>query len=220
MNGTSDLPDTAIRAAKAHPDIQFYDYTAQPPSQWDTSAPNYNRTFSRKENNAADVQYAIDHGINVAVVFDVDKSGYRLIGGEPHGTFTELPKTYMGREVIDGTKDDLRFLDKKGEDGKGIIVGLCTKGISKADTTGFAVRPEMIDPNYKLPEISEKAKDISAKVKARWAQVKSAEQGVRLSSQQAMEQVAAKSARNAGFEARKKAGWARADAAMKAMRGK
>jgi len=49
--------------------------------------------------------------------------------------FSELPKTYKGREVIDGDLTDLRFLDPIG-----CIVGLKAKGKAKHDTTGFVVK--------------------------------------------------------------------------------
>jgi hypothetical protein len=45
-----------------------------------------------------------------------------------------LPKTYLGRDVVDGDISDLRFLEPKG-----VIVGLATKGNAKTDNTGFVV---------------------------------------------------------------------------------
>ena len=66
---------------------------------------------------------ALNNGINVAVVFE-----------------KELPKKYLGFEVINGDETDLRFLDKKGKNGKGVIVGLKAKGKAKKDTSGFVVR--------------------------------------------------------------------------------
>jgi len=37
-------------------------------------------------------------------------------------------------QVIDGDKDDLRFLDPKG-----VVVGLIAKGKAKRDTSGFVI---------------------------------------------------------------------------------
>jgi hypothetical protein len=41
--------------------------------------------------------------------------------------------TWQGYPVVDGDKDDLRFLDPKG----GHIVALYAKGKAKKDTSGF-----------------------------------------------------------------------------------
>lgn len=60
---------------------------------------------------------AIEHGNNVAVVFR-----------------GPLPKTWANRRVIDGDRDDLRFLDPMG-----VIVGLKAKGRAKHDESGFVV---------------------------------------------------------------------------------
>ncbi len=45
-----------------------------------------------------------------------------------------LPKSYLGRRVVSGDDNDLRFLDPKG-----VVVGLSTKGRAKKDKTGFVV---------------------------------------------------------------------------------
>ena len=95
-------------------DLTFYDYTKNP---FRTTPKNYYLTFSRAENNDNNVQIAIERGLNIAVVFD------------------KLPKKYLGRNVINGDKTDLRFTDPKN-----IIVGLIPKGDAKKDTSGFVVR--------------------------------------------------------------------------------
>ena len=95
-------------------DIMFYDYSKNP---FRNTPSNYHLTFSRAENNDNNVQIAIERGLNVAVVFE------------------DLPKTFMGRKVINGDKTDLRFTDPKN-----IIVGLIPKGKAIHDTTGFVVR--------------------------------------------------------------------------------
>ena len=98
-----------------YPDLVIYDYTAVP----NRKVPdNYNLTFSRKESNE---QTALDSGLNIAAVFRIRK-------GQP------LPKTWQGREVIDGDLSDARFLDKAG-----VIVGLRPKGASFDDTSGFVI---------------------------------------------------------------------------------
>lgn len=124
LNGTSDVAWEKISTIMAEfPDVQFYDYTkiwsrvlafgrGQLPS-------NYHLTFSRSEENAEYVERIIaETDANVAVVFAT----------------SELPATYMGREVINGDEHDLRFLDKRG-----VVVGLKAKGQAKKDTSGFVV---------------------------------------------------------------------------------
>jgi hypothetical protein len=91
--------------------------------------PNYHLTFSYSENNAVDCLECLEHGINVAMVFDTKR-------GQP------LPKTWCNYKVIDGDLSDLRFKDPKG-----VIVGLRAKGRAKKDCTGFVVRLE----NLKAP---------------------------------------------------------------------
>ena len=95
------------------PTVQFYDYTKLPNRK--DLPKNYHLTFSRSEENDA-ILPTIEH--NIAVVF----SG------------KELPKTYIGKKVISGDEDDLRFLDKKN-----VVVGLLAKGKGKKDTSGFVV---------------------------------------------------------------------------------
>jgi len=103
------------------PEIQFYDYTKIVKRAYAKLPDNYHLTLSYSE---ADMEYAdsvyqavLDTGINMAVVFR-DK----------------LPKTFRGLRVIDGDKDDLRFLDPKG-----VVVGLKAKGAAKRDKSGFVI---------------------------------------------------------------------------------
>ena len=103
--------------------MQFYDYTKIPNPQRRTLS-NYHITFSKSENNLKDCLVALENGVNVAVVFE-----------------KELPKKYLGYEVVNGDETDLRFLDKKKRNGTGVIVGLKAKGRAKLDATGFVVRP-------------------------------------------------------------------------------
>lgn len=123
LNGTSDLSwekynfmvnNTEYRNIfDAFPNVQFYDYTAIIGRKIG-GIKNYHVTFSAKENNDSDIKKAIEHGYNVAMVFN------------------KLPDTYMGLPVIDGDNTDLRFLDSKG-----VIVGLKAKGKAKHDNSGF-----------------------------------------------------------------------------------
>ena len=119
-NGTSDINYRNI--AKEYPNIQFYDYTKVYNRVSKDIPENYHITISYSaannyyERNA--VKYANKYGVNLAVVF----------------RNKELPETFLGRPVINGDKDDLRFLDPKG-----VVVGLYAKGKAKKDTSGFVV---------------------------------------------------------------------------------
>lgn len=119
INGTSDLPQLALQMAREFPEVQFYDYT-KIPAPWKRTLPNYHLSFSLSEVNLSDAYDALDHGVNVVVVFDTKR-------GKP------LPSTCMGRTVIDGDMHDLRFLDPKTS----VIVGVRAKGKAKKDSFGF-----------------------------------------------------------------------------------
>jgi hypothetical protein len=73
LNGTSDLPKMARAIAAEFPTVQFYDYT-KIPAPWKRTLENYHLTFSHSENNLADCMQALEHGVNVAVVFGISKS--------------------------------------------------------------------------------------------------------------------------------------------------
>lgn len=141
LNGTSDLPwerfpvkrdDTEYpNIMAAFPAITFYDYTKWPVRLRPLvrEIPNYSLTYSLAESNADRAADALEHGVNVAAVFDVRRSG-------------DLPAWYaingVIARVVDGDATDLRFLDP--QDSRGVIVGLRAKGRAKSDTTGFVQR--------------------------------------------------------------------------------
>jgi hypothetical protein len=123
LNGTSDLlfERYPIKDGKnimeLNPDIIFYDYT-KIKNRLSVKLPsNYHLTFSKSESNDSEIKELLTTAFNIAVVFN-----------------GSLPKTYLGRDVIDGDISDLRFLEPKG-----VIVGLATKGNAKTDNTGFVV---------------------------------------------------------------------------------
>lgn len=120
LNGTSDILFENLIDMSLYPEISFYDYTKWDPKNRKKAADNYHITYSRSEDwNDNDVTSKCANGHNVAVVFD------------------ELPKTYLGYDVVDGDKTDLRFLDPKG-----VIVGLTAKGDAKQDDSGFVINLE------------------------------------------------------------------------------
>ncbi len=121
LNGMTDLPWLSQTMAREYPGITFYDYTKHI-RPWQREMSNYRLTFSHSEENLAGCLDAMDHGVNVAVVFDTKR-------GDP------LPETWHGYPVIDGDTHDLRFLDPKG-----VIVGLRAKGVARkaeASDSGF-----------------------------------------------------------------------------------
>ena len=126
LNGTSDISWENIKFTyngeivtilSLFPNLQFYDYTKNP---YRTSAKNFPKnyylTFSRSETNEKDVIRLAKTGQNVSVVFK------------------SMPDTYLGKKVVNGDKNDLRFLDEKN-----VIVGLLPKGKARKDQTGFVV---------------------------------------------------------------------------------
>jgi hypothetical protein len=133
INGTSDLPQVAVEMAKEFPEVQFYDYT-KIPKPWLRQLPNYHITFSRSEINDKETMEALEHGVNVAVVFSVAK-------GEP------MPKEWRGYPVLNGDEHDLRFLDKLEGEGP-FVIGLSgkgkAKGKNKGTESGFVVDPKSL----------------------------------------------------------------------------
>ena len=122
LNGTSDIQFEKTGIMEQFPEIQFYDYTKIVKRAYADLPPNYHLTlsYSEKRMDYADSvhQAVLDTGVNMAVVFR-------------HG----LPDTFRGLQVIDGDKDDLRFLDPKG-----VVVGLVAKGKkAKQDKSGFVI---------------------------------------------------------------------------------
>jgi len=120
LNVLQDLPWENLIDMEAFDGVQFYDYTPNPKRMiaflQGKLPSNYHLTFSRKEDNQAQVELISSMGGNVATVF------------------RSLPDKYLGRKVVNGDETDLRFLDKKGT-----IVGLIAKGKGKMDESGFVL---------------------------------------------------------------------------------
>ena len=121
LNGTSDY--NWLKIIRDYPAIQFYDYTKvynRVAKDWPS---NYHLTLSYSEANETYrdkvIEYANGYGANMAVVFR-DKNN--------------IPKKFLGRKVIDGDKDDLRFLDPEN-----VVVALYAKGKAKKDASGFVI---------------------------------------------------------------------------------
>ena len=57
-----------------------------------------------------------------------------------------IPESYLNKSVIDGNKDDLRFLDPKGT-----IVGLYARGKeAKKDQSGFIIDADNLIPTLEV----------------------------------------------------------------------
>lgn len=124
LNGTSDINWHTVLVDgmtlfDMFPDVQFYDYTPNFGRVLHNTQHNYHLTYSKKEDNDAEVYDILEAGHNVAVVFR-----------------KELPEYWMGYRVIDGDASDLRFMD-----GVNVVVGLKAKGKARHDMSGFVVDP-------------------------------------------------------------------------------
>lgn len=143
LNGTSDIPwekipfttyKTYANIMERFPDVSFMDYTKRPNRR--NLPPNYRLTFSKSEDNLLQCLTAIGNGMNVAVVFNVEKD-------EP------LPERwtigYHNLRVINGDAHDWRYDDNDDFPDERLIIGLRVKGFrGRADRTGFVVTQEQI----------------------------------------------------------------------------
>lgn len=128
LNGTSDINWEEIRFGngkyslmECFPMIQFYDYQKYfrlPKNR------NYHVTFSYSAAPEFQVllRKAMKFNLNIAAVFK-----------------GQFPVTFLGREVIDGDTDDLRFLDPEG-----VVVGLRAKGPAKRSASPLIVDSSVI----------------------------------------------------------------------------
>ena len=105
------------------PTVQFYDYSKLYLRAYKDLPSNYHLTLSYSEANPDFAEAVLNAhkltGVNIAVVFR-DKS--------------TIPTSFAGSTVLDGDKDDLRFLDAPRH-----IVALYAKGDARKDSTGFVV---------------------------------------------------------------------------------
>jgi hypothetical protein len=172
LNVLSDIhPKVWEPLIKAHPDVDFYDYTKM---NYDPVAPNHHLTYSstgvsqpegingikegvkNPRNNWRQVRGRLDTGSNVAMVF----SHKEHLPEEVYDH--ETGNTY---KVIDGTTHDYRPLDKQPEGSKGVIIGLknlaSTKGMTEDNahqqSNGFIVH---YDPQLKK-QIGKSGKEIN-----------------------------------------------------------
>jgi hypothetical protein len=135
LNGTSDInfEDYYIdnkNIFEIFPDIQFYDYTKNPGKVLNNKYKNYHLTFSYSGRNTSICEKLLSKGHNIAVVFNVKKE-------------TDLPKKFMGYNVVNGDLSDYRVKDDKG-----IIIGLKWKNIAnKQDNKQIKNSVFVVQPN-------------------------------------------------------------------------
>jgi len=142
LNGSADISFETIKVVdnknifELFPNVQFYDYTKKENRMYTNASSNYHLTFSRSESNYKAVLRVLKSGGNVAVVFGINKS-------------KELPKEYLGYEVVNGDETDLRFLDKTnvivGVRYKNVVsVGNAIRNVTKFDS-GFVVNVDELE---------------------------------------------------------------------------
>jgi hypothetical protein len=127
LNLTSDIPWENIKILgknimEMFPNVQFYDYGKDLKRMLKfikgEMPKNYHLTFSRSEENEEECKIVMSLKGNVAMVFK-----------------NKIPKKYMGKRVIDGDSNDLRFLNPSG-----VVIGLIAKGTKgKTDKSGFVI---------------------------------------------------------------------------------
>lgn len=122
LNVVSDVPfEREFPAIFAEfPQVQFMDYTKDLSRVLDPALPlNYHLTFSRSERNEEDCLRVLSSGRNVTVVF----------------RRPPFPQQFWGYEVLDGDRNDLRFLDPSP-----CVIALKAKGNgARRDTAGLVV---------------------------------------------------------------------------------
>lgn len=130
LNGTSDIVwqkelFNGLTIFEYFPDLQFYDYTKIPQK---VEFDNYHLTFSYSQASSkyqSSIEKAYRLGMSFAVVF-----------------FNKFPNIFLGREVINGDENDLRFLDKPKT-----VIALKAKGSARKDSSGF-VQDANIIPTF------------------------------------------------------------------------
>lgn len=124
LNGTSDIRYEYIivhdnkNIFDLFPNVQFYDYT-KISQRLNHKITNYDLTFSysAKPEYAKQVTTAIAFKSRIAVVFS-----------------KKIPEKFLGMDVIDGDKHDLRFIEQRN-----VIVGLIAKGKARNVESDFVI---------------------------------------------------------------------------------
>ena len=137
LNGTSDILWERIAGdlMRAHPDVQFYDYTKAPLSSRRDLPANYHLTFSLSErgDSMGRALEWLQAGHNVAAV--VSAKGATTWTAAKRAAAGLIGTTWHGFPCIDGDESDVRFWDAPGS-----WVVLYAKGAATRDASGFVVR--------------------------------------------------------------------------------
>jgi hypothetical protein len=147
FNGTSDLnfhkfviPSLGVNFMEHFSGVKFYDYTknAFKATQYAKGLlpKNYDVVYSYTPENHDTAESMLKLGVNVATAFATKKQ-------------VDLDnKTFLGAELVSGDAHDLRFVEYNEENKKGVIISLTAKGYGfKKDTSGFFVRPSLLEEN-------------------------------------------------------------------------
>lgn len=140
LNGTSDIDYVNLRVYglnifEMFPRVTFYDYTKNY-FKFNNLPSNYHLTYSYSGRNSAQCEDLLKRGINVAMVFNLNKKD-------------KIPSSFAGYPVIDGDITDLRV-----DEAKGIIVGLHWKKIANKEHNDFVKSSIFaIQPDNKLINI-------------------------------------------------------------------
>jgi len=123
LNTISDIVFEKTGIIEKFPQIMFLDYTKNA-SRLGKTPKNYKLIFSYSNapNYQTSVKKAFKTDAPIAVVFK-----------------GRLPKSFKGREVINGDKSDLINSNAKGK-----IIGLLAKGKARKDGGNFVVDPDLI----------------------------------------------------------------------------
>lgn len=118
LNGTSDIDWVNVRFGldnknifEIFQDVQFYDYTKNI-NKFSNKPTNYHLTYSYTGYNKTNVKNVLNHGGNVAVVFNAKD-------------ISEFPTEFLGKKVINGDETDVRFMDEQN-----VVVALKWKNIA------------------------------------------------------------------------------------------
>lgn len=137
-NGTSDLIELGLEAARNNPELQVYDYTKNLDSLIRPDLPaNYDLTFSRSEKNWPECLKAIKLGFRIAAVVDPAISD---------GELRKLLRLPADVQIIDGDGDDATFKKPAGS-----VLRLTPKGRAVWDFSGFVIwRPDTVQKKIKI----------------------------------------------------------------------
>lgn len=131
LNGTSDIQwenfgvfVDGLNIFEIYPEVQFYDYTKIVKRAYKTLPENYTLVLSYSNAN-------VDYAVSVWEAHFATRTNVAVVYRTPEAVQDRMA---VCKNMVDGDKDDMRFLDPKGS-----IVALYAKGPAKHDATGFVI---------------------------------------------------------------------------------